>query len=281
MRALLVFVSVCGLWMPRTAAAFVCTAVPDADPPLTQAWNQRCVPFWINNDSPMLLTDESEQLVQDSFEEWSNQDCTDLNFRYAGGTSQGALFDPDSAQNKNVVLVVDTQAQADEVFDEPGLLAITLTSFSVETGEIFDADIVMNAAEFRFETVTNVAACRGLTNPPFDLQNTLVHEIGHFIGFDHTPEPEATMFASAQACETLKRDLAATDLDGVCTVYPTGSRPQTCAPPSSYGSSGFISRFRDQCDRLDCGCSSVEDGRPSWPLGLLLLALLAFRRRHP
>ncbi|MEM7678925.1 MAG: hypothetical protein AAF449_23345, partial [Myxococcota bacterium] len=78
----------------RAAVAFECTEVPSADPPLTQVWNQRCLPFWINVDSTFLLEDQNEASVLRSFDQWSNPDCTDLTFNYVGATAQGAEFDP-------------------------------------------------------------------------------------------------------------------------------------------------------------------------------------------
>ncbi|MEM7675845.1 MAG: matrixin family metalloprotease, partial [Myxococcota bacterium] len=149
-------------------------------------------------------------------------------------------------------------------------------------GEIFDADIILNLAEFDFGRVTNTAACESGANATiFDLENTLVHEIGHFIGFDHVPDSDATMFASAQACETLKRDLAADDLDGLCTVYPAGAPPQTCSPAADYGNGGFLTRFRNQCETSE-GCRCVGSTPSTPPLWLALLLLVpCFRRRRP
>ena len=266
------------------AADFVCTAVPpssDADrPPLTQVWNQRCIPYWITDNGGFLLEPEFETLVQESFEVWSNPTCNDLNFRYTGATSQGAEFDPDSSSNQNVVATTASRAESEELFGiGDGLLAITLTSFSLDTGEIFDADIVLNAAVFSFANIEDPSTCVSSLEV-FDLQNVLVHEIGHFIGFDHVDDAEATMFESALPCETLKRDLAAVDLDGVCSVYPAGRGPMTCDPADDYGSGGFLSRFRNQCDDGGCRCTGATAQRtqPYWVLVLAGL-LFALRRR--
>ena len=56
-----------------------------------------------------------------------------------------------------------------------------------------------------------------------DLENVFAHELGHYLGLAHSTEAEATMFASAVAGETLKRDLAADDVEGLCAAYPPGT----------------------------------------------------------
>jgi hypothetical protein len=48
----------------------------------------------------------------------------------------------------------------------------------------------------------------------------MVHEVGHFFGLAHSPgHPEATMWACADAGETMKRDLAEDDVEGICAIY--------------------------------------------------------------
>ncbi len=79
-----------------------------------------------------------------------------------------------------------------------------------------------------------------------DLQNTVTHEAGHFLGLAHPCEadpgtatangvpvcsghPEmtsVTMFPSASPGEISKRTLAPDDVEGVCAIYP---RPATAA----------------------------------------------------
>ena len=53
--------------------------------------------------------------------------------------------------------------------------------------------------------------------------NTATHEIGHFLGFAHSDEPDATMFASATPGETLKRFLSCDDAAILWFRYPAGN----------------------------------------------------------
>ncbi|MEL6188678.1 MAG: matrixin family metalloprotease, partial [Myxococcota bacterium] len=268
-----------------SALAFECT--PATGSTFTQAWNQRCVPYWIRSDDGLFAGSELEALVVASFNRWSlDVEETDFELVFAGYTDQGAGFDntkPDEQQN---VVVSVSGDEATEIFgNNLGFLAVTLTSFSTETGEIFDADIIFNIGRNPFAVVD------GSCNPaqadaPFDIENTLVHEIGHVLGFDHVTDPEATMFDTAAPCETKKRTLEADDLAAVQTVYPSGSPPATCRPPPNYeGRNGDPSAFRDQCERATedgCGCSTASGapGSGAMGAGLMLLGALVLRRRR-
>jgi matrixin len=244
------------------ALAFRCTPVQNTSQPLTQAWAQRCIPYYINQASSLLSGQARRDLIAQSFRVWSSNACTDLDFVDAGYTSDKAGFNSDEpGSQKNVIWAIENSADL-TMFRDPNLIALTLTSFSTDTGEIFDADIMINAVRFKFIDVADQRSCDAmLMEPagPYDLRNTLVHEMGHFIGFDHDPDITSTMFASALPCETMKRDLNAVDQQGVCTVYPAGQPVRTCKPPpAGYGDP---SQFRNQCERLHggpVGCTNVS-----------------------
>lgn len=277
--------------LPRDAAAYCCipakrqeppVCLPDVSYPLTQAWNVRCVPFWTSTQGSLLDGDERRVLVAQSFGVWSSEPCTDLELFDAGPTdaTEPGFDDRDPTANQNIVLELRPD-QVDLLMGDERL-AVTITAFSTATGEIFDADILLNP-NVRFEDVSG--ACNPASDV-FDLRNTLVHEIGHFLGFDHTPNLESTMAAAAGACEVKKRSLADFDLEGLCTVYPAGGPTATCAPPpNGYGSGGALDGLRNQCARAmglveegGCTCrggpgAARGDRGAAWPL--ILTAVLA------
>lgn len=294
------------LAVPSAASAYLCTAASNKGAPLTQAWNQRCIPYKIDRRGTLFGGDERRALIAQSFAVWSGNACTDLEFLDAGYTDAGAGFDATRpASNTNVIMVAEDPEDL-VMFPGEGLLAITLTSYSTATGEILDADILMNAVDFTFDDVSDPRGCQ-LTRRAFDLRNTLIHEMGHFIGFDHPPETASTMFASAEPCETKKRDLSDDDRLGLCTVYPKGQPTKTCAePPEGYDAGQNVSGFRCQCAEvtglavgecadLKTGCMCVaelpasvgEGASPGSPvggdaalpsLGAVVFGLLVLRR---
>ncbi len=101
-------------------------------------------------------------------------------------------------------------------------LGLTTNTWYV-VGELSDSDMEMNA-----QTVTWGAGTT-ISSGDYDYESVVTHEVGHFIGFAHTPNSVAVMFANIGTGE-IKRNLAGPDISDVCTVYPgtTGSQGSAC-----------------------------------------------------
>lgn len=154
-------------------------------------------------------------------------------------------------------------------------------------GEIVDADVELNNVDFAVAMggqSAGPAACQA------DLANTLVHELGHVLGLEHTcrtggelptvdgegrPVPlcsettdpaivDATMYPFQQCGETIKASLTTDDIDAMCDVYPLADGDGVCRAP----------------DPLEGGCCSGSGGRAGALLGLGTLGLLFRRRRR-
>lgn len=188
---------------------------------------------------------------------------------------------------------------------------------AVQDGMILDADIEMNNVNNIFYDADGAAPIsdgRSLA----DLRNTLVHELGHLQGLEHTcrasandgtPEctmdeagqrpplcsaaiagaargdtksqqiVETTMFATALPRETKKRSPEADDVAAINTIYPTAKDPKSCSKPQS----------KDQCggggNSTGCAVSPRTGGAAAGlPLLLLcggLLGARRLRRRSP
>jgi hypothetical protein len=162
----------------------------------------------------------------------------------------------------------------DEPCYDPFALAVTSVFARRSDGEILDADVELNGM---FSWGDLVRQPRPGDNAQ-DLQNTLTHEFGHFIGLDHTcslsgerpgqvdnegravpscgragPAVQATtMFAAVIPGDLERRSLTPDDAQAVCEIYPA-------LEPELLGESS--------------GCAL--GGRPSRPVGAVL-ALLAF-----
>lgn len=161
-------------------------------------------------------------------------------------------------ENDDCASVYDCWAYGD------GIIALTSTTYSFETGQIFDGDIELNASSFTF-TTSDGPACppvgpQGPGCVSTDVRNTVTHEAGHLLGLGHSADPSAAMYFAAARHETSKRTLAPDDIAGLCAIYPTGQPALTCNEP-------VIKR--------GCGCGA-SDGFGLAPLALMLLA----RRRR-
>lgn len=297
MRSLRVAVVAAVLAIAGSAQAFVRTHVDpqNADSPCL-FWGRRTVPYQIVQRG----TGSGDQTavydaIRTSLQQWTNVDCSDFTYSDQGfsqdlsvGYTKAVLNQPMLVRDvppkntilfrtqlcPNVVPAGDACSSADNddcasVYDcwdyGDGVIALTTTTYSFQTGEIFDSDIELNAAQFTFTTYDPPTP----TCPNFgvqgqgcistDIRNTVTHESGHMLGLGHSTDPDATMYFSASHGETSKRDLASDDTTALCTIYPSGQPALTCnEPPAS--SSG-------------CGCSTGAE--LALPLGLLLL----FRRR--
>jgi hypothetical protein len=176
-------------------------------------------------------------------------------------------------------------------------LAVTTVFRNVNTGEIVDADMEVNAVNvFWADLVQNPALASGSTA---DFQNMLTHELGHVIGLahdcyttsdgptrltDNQGQPEldcysanlpatvadATMFPSVLLSDTSRRKLSPDDAQGACDVYP--SSVTSCPSGAATGCSLAPAASRSP-DRMPPVAVPIALGM------LILLAASGYRRR--
>lgn len=166
---------------------------------------------------------ELEETIHKSFQTWTKPDCSELSFQYNGLTDQtniGYYDGPDASRKVNMVI------WRDETWPYGSFSAVALTTvtFSTNTGQIVDADIEMNGATFPFSNTDNPQGT------DVDIQNTLTHEVGHFIGLDHSFDPNSTMYPTAPPLELSKRVLHDDDIKGLCHIYPLGFKNEPLTP---------------------------------------------------
>ena len=157
--------------------------------------------------------------------------------------------------------------------DSSQTIAITLTTYDEKSGIIYDSDILLNSPNFFFTTADG----GGLCNPPVlttncvstDVQNTMTHEIGHFVGLDHTNHPGSTMNPRAPPGETSKRTIDPGSSDFVCKAYPKNEASQSCIHIPTDATLGR---------KAQVGCAST--GAEAWLPALAGWALLLVRRRR-
>ncbi len=285
---------------PASAAAF-CQMTTEggeecSDEGIPLAWETRCISFSVDARNDQNLSEEVVRgATQRAFQTWTSQHCnaSDKPHFYAQLTREPAFckeaeFCRDRG-NANVISFSETwppRRLGERVDLNPNAQASTLLSFNTRTGEIVDADILLNAQTWSFQQCLR-ENCLGEDRTRLDLENVLAHEVGHLLGLAHPgDEPvTATMFRSQNPGETQKRTLHPDDIAGFCAIYGARALTLPCDPTPVGG-------FEPDCESGEpcrvagsSGCavnSATADARPSENLYWLatILGLVRLRRRR-
>lgn len=182
-------------------------------------WSSGCVGFSLQKDASIHIPMKYfRQVAEKSFVTWSQLECasssggsglTTLAFSELDDVGCNKTEYNSTGTNANIILFQDTKWV---YIGADNTLAKTTVTYDNGTGEIFDADIEINHANNNF-TINDDAV-------DYDLQSVLTHEIGHFMGFDHSDEALATMNAGYEEGTIDLRDLDPDDVAIACEVYP-------------------------------------------------------------
>lgn len=297
---------------PLAAQAYVRSRTSKGTP---TAWRSSCVLVQPDSAGSPDVDDASLlEALKRSMDVWrsSTTDCSYIDISYVEPASVDAHFDghniikfrtdrwchPDDDRSSGVCYS-SIAAGITTVYyaDRPG---------QPDDGTMLDADVELNNLDFTFDVVEQAAPISKTPRPGTtiaDVENTLVHELGHLLGLDHTCADtatpaqevdqngnrppscgelrnldqaarltitEATMFNSAAPAEIKKRTPEADDVAAICAAYPKASDPGECAPQDV---SAYMGNSR--------GCA-MSPGADQAPLGwlLVLACLLAARLRR-
>lgn len=264
------------------------------------AWASGCAQLFYDSAGTSHLAGDTEfKLIDASVAAWNDgvAGCS-----YMRIESQGNQANEVGKDFFNIVKFRDTKwcrpatrADAERCYS-PAAAGLTTVVFvddpnSDRDGEIVDADIELNGVDF---AISNAGATTGTAACLSDLKNTLTHELGHFLGLEHTclasgdppridnqgnavplcnasNDPlirESTMYNFQTCGETSKASLSLDDTTAICSIYPLATDPGTCA--SVGGSSG--------------GCCGVAGKPASLPWLPMLMAVgiggVLYRRRR-
>jgi len=155
---------------------------------------------------------ETEIIIQEAFDEWGNPGCSEFDAEQKPNGSG----DPFGNSSNNLVGFYSNW---------PGnlgstTLAITAPSWTGFSCHIGNADMIINA-----DTTNWIDG-----NPPTwnqaDLRSVITHEVGHWIGFDHSNYDGSSMTAYYSG-NTAERTLTCNDTEGVCDLYDNNSNACT------------------------------------------------------
>ncbi len=248
---------------------------PSANPPEHYLeWLRPCSAIALSTAASRDLTQEQViGVFTRAIETWESVECSgtplgvQIGIMTESSTCTGPLY-RDGGGNVNAIMFVTDWG--DRMYDTTAF-AVTTVWHRKTSGEILDVDMEINELRGPYG-ICPPDGC--LDRRTVDLEDVVTHELGHYLGLAHSTDPETTMFASAVAGETVKRDLAPDDIEGICNVYPPGTPAGEC----DYTPKGGLV--------LDCntgGCS-VSPGAAGSPLALaapLSMLALRLRRRRP
>jgi hypothetical protein len=231
---------------PAGARAYVRTTTSAGAP---MYWNRTILEITAYvGDPPLALgSDDVLRAATQAAASWSRgqQSCTSLELRVLAAPEDSADVGLDGTCRmtfRRQDWCREPRAEGEPCYD-PLALAVTSVFARRNDGEILDADIELNGKFVWGDLVRGTGGGDGVQ----DLQNTLTHEMGHFIGLDHTcslagehpgqlddqgrPVPscsratedikDTTMFAAVIPGDIDRRSLSTDDVRAVCEVYPS------------------------------------------------------------
>lgn len=204
-------------------------------------WKNACVGYSINHAaSARVAFADATAVIDQAFATWVEATCADTGVAVGiKAVNVGAVdcaevrYNPDGP-NQNAIVFRDDGWPYN---DPNNTLGLTTVTFNADTGEIYDADMEINASG------KNLTLGDPVPKDGFDLLSVVTHEAGHFYGLAHAQSSTSTMYASYKPGTSALRTLAADDVAGICAIYPNATK-RAVAP--SVDASGFLSA--DACD---------------------------------
>lgn len=258
-------------------------------------WSGGCAWFGVETHGSAKLgvsSSELREIVSQAFAIWAAVDCGGGQHPSISITNTDELYgelecaEPEfnlKAANANGWMFSDSSWPHE---DPANALAITMLTANLGSGEIYDADVVLNSFGGQI--------ARAAESGRASLLSVATHEAGHFLGLGHSVVPSAIMYASYSPDRVMLDD---DDRQGICSIYPPSPSSACAEPESRFGFSRFCGGInpsttphttnpQSDLSGKSGGCAFTA-GKPlenstatAWPLvGLVLVARRLRRSR--
>jgi hypothetical protein len=197
----------------------------------TLNWSSSTISYNIHTAGSDDISDNSHiPAIEHAFQSWSDVSGSNINLVRGADTASG------STGGSGHTITFDETNSSGFFPSGSGIVAITPITYMLADGRITDADILFNGNQFSFST--------DQTPGTFDVQDILTHEVGHFIGLDHSPVVSGTMWPYVSQTQWLHRSLSPDDAAGAVAVATRSGQTKVTGtirkPGSTSGLAGAI-----------------------------------------
>jgi hypothetical protein len=200
------FVFVLGLCLGIVVNAVAYTRIVSSSTGVGAHWPSMPINYWINQQGSSQIANDSEFFATHAaFQSWANVATANVRFNYMGP----AVITAGASDTVNLISFGDTTYPFGS-----GTLAVTLSYFSSSTGIVSEADILFNP---------NQPWSTSGESGRYDIQSVMTHEIGHFVGLDHSGMVSSVMEPFGATGQSDQRTLQHDDVAGLSEIYPRGT----------------------------------------------------------
>jgi len=238
------------------------------------------VPILWNTDAPVsyfidqgdlgpFSHDEAVQLVQDAFNAWQNVEYSSLTFENKG------LLSEDVTGNNFFSFIPNPPAGVNPViFDDDGSIIQSLFGVGAEKDFLGVADPKATFGNFEFVSayfIINGAYLETENDDPGAALSTILHELGHFIGLDHSQLLRHVaydgvgfndgivpiMFPTAADDDSFRTFLTGDDKAALASLYPNKLFDRETG-----GISGVVKRGNQELPGINVIAHKIDDASP-------------------